>query len=190
MTRIIITDDDDLDNAIAVIKAQKEYSVEKPYMLVFEKKEKWKTEKQNRLFHKLLDLFYYSGFSSFENPDHCKNNYKKKAGIDVESYTYFDLQEMAEILLEMNAINEDPTNAIKVKRYAKPHRVYEFKDLPKNSVGVIANYKSWATATKKQAQQGLDSLLADIYTSGANTDTKIQEVLKDLEGDRLEEYEK
>jgi hypothetical protein len=183
MTRTVITSDEDLDTALTVIKALGGYAIDKPFMLTFEKKEKAKTERQNRLFHSLLDAFWYSGCSSFEDPDQLKNYYKKVGGMEAESYTYFNRKEVEEVMLK----NDNPES---MKCYPKPHRVYEVTALPADAVAVIANYKSWSLATKKQAQTALDALISDVYSSGANTDEKVQKILIDLEGDRLEEYEK
>ena len=41
----------------------------------------YKTKKQNAIFHQLLDEFWKSGHSSFDDPDELRRNYKKMAGL-------------------------------------------------------------------------------------------------------------
>lgn len=44
-------------------------------------KEAYKSNKQNRLFHGLLQCFFSSGCSSFDNFDELRNYYKRIAGL-------------------------------------------------------------------------------------------------------------
>jgi len=43
--------------------------------------QKYKTEKQNNLFHSLLSIFWCSGHSSYNSYEELRNHYKKIAGL-------------------------------------------------------------------------------------------------------------
>ena len=127
---------------------------------------KYKTDKQNKTFHSLLYAFFESGYSSFDNIIDLKNFYKEEMGMDIDYYVYF--------------LRDDVFNSEKNKKFPKPYKTEDVKNLPKDVIAVNKIFKSFSLATEKQVATGIKALIRDIFLSGANADNKIQEILKGM----------
>ncbi len=149
-----------------IIKEIPNENFDKGFVLEISTIKKYKTDKQNKTFHALLYAFFETGLTSYDNIIDLKNIYKEEMGMDIDYYVYF--------------LKDELFNAVKNKKFPKPHKVEDIKDLPKNVVAVNKVFKSFSLATEKQVTIGIKALIRDIFTTGANTDLKVQEILKGL----------
>lgn len=162
--KTIITNRQQLQKIINDIS---EEDFQKSFVLEISSIKKYKTDKQNKTFHSLLFAYFESGCSSFDNIIDLKNYYKSEMGMDVEYYVYFLEEEVVEASLK--------------KKFPQPHKVINREDLPKEGVVAINKvYQSFSQATSTQVTTGIKALIRDIFNSGAESDSKIQDILKGL----------
>ncbi|PNX49864.1 MAG: hypothetical protein BV457_00055 [Thermoplasmata archaeon M9B1D] len=152
----------ELEDEIGIRKAKifTETGIE-PFVVIIKSIEAWKTNKQNKCFHSLLNLFFRSGCFSQQanNVDELKNYYKNKIGL-IKCYLYFNGEKM----IKVKEKNEIPAHY--------PQRA-RFKILD-----------SWSNATKKQARDGIDLLIAEMKMSGIEQTSyckEFNEIIKKLE---------
>lgn len=132
--------------------------------------EQLKSNKQNNLFHGLLQCFFDSDCSSFESLEDMRNHYKEIAGL----------------------IKRIKDNSLKKETKKVLWNALKFLPIPKDEKDKICHflkgYKekelSWSEATKDQAKYTLDRILKDMDLSGvigSKMGNKYQEILKGIE---------
>lgn len=129
-----------------------------------------KTESQNKTFHKLLNIYWLSGCSSFISYDELRLHYKRIAGLVKVKYESSLTTETKNILWK--AIRILPLETEEKQKVI---------NLLKGKYEII---ESWATATKEQAKHTLEVLLYDMDMSEVISSSKgkeYEEVLKGME---------
>lgn len=129
-----------------------------------------KTDPQNKTFHKLLNIYWLSGCSSFISYDELRLHYKRIAGLVKVKYESSLTTETKNILWK--AIRILPLEAEEKQKVI---------NLLKGKYEII---ESWATATKEQAKHTLEVLLYDMDMSEVISSSKgkeYEEVLKGME---------
>lgn len=129
-----------------------------------------KTESQNKTFHKLLNIYWLSGCSSFISYDELRLHYKRIAGLVKVKYESSLTTETKNILWK----------AIKILPLEETEK-QKVINLLKGKYEII---ESWATATKEQAKHTLEVLLYDMDMSEVISSSKgkeYEEILKGLE---------
>ncbi len=129
-----------------------------------------KTESQNKTFHKLLNIYWLSGCSSFISYDELRLHYKRIAGLVKVKYESSLTTETKNILWK----------AIKILPLEETEK-QKVINLLKGKYEII---ESWATATKEQAKHTLEVLLYDMDMSEVISSSKgkeYEEVLKGME---------
>ena len=129
-----------------------------------------KTDPQNKTFHKLLNIYWLSGCSSFISYDELRLHYKRIAGLVNVKYESSLTTETKNILWK--AIRILPLEAEEKQKVI---------NLLKGKYEII---ESWATATKEQAKHTLEVLLYDMDMSEVISSSKgkeYEEVLKGME---------
>lgn len=152
-----------LEDEISIRKAQvmKEGGIE-PFVVIFQDYEKWKSSKQNRTFHALLNLFFKSGCFSHnaKTVDELKDYYKNKVGM-IDYYLYFN----TEAIVRTDTIEEIPAYVSRQKACRKV-------------------LKSWSRASKTEAKNAIELLISEMLQSGVEQTTfgkKFHEILGELE---------
>ncbi len=129
-----------------------------------------KTEPQNKTFHKLLNIYWLSGCSSFISYDELRLHYKRIAGLVKVKYESSLTTETKNILWK----------AIKILPLEETEK-QKVINLLKGKYEII---ESWATVTKEQAKHTLEVLLYDMDMSEVISSSKgkeYEEILKGLE---------
>jgi len=118
------------------------------------------TERQNRLFHKLLFLYYNSGAYSYpaKTVDDLKDWVKAKLGAGAESYVYIN------------------TEGKKRKSKTLPNDVMEFN----GEKYIWQKLLSWSKYTKKQRMETIDNLVQEMITAGVNS-REFESILSDMQ---------
>jgi hypothetical protein len=133
-----------------------------PFVVVFQDMEKYKSNRQNRLFHALLNIFFKSGCFSHNigTVDELKDYYKYHVGM-IDYYHYFN----GKTIVRAKTEKEIPTHI---------HR--------QNACRIVL--KSWAKASKKEAKNAIELLIAEMLQSGVGSTSygkKFDEILTELE---------
>lgn len=137
--------------------------------ITFEHKAKYKSNKQNALFHSLLTCFWLSGCSSFVSYDTMRKHYKRIAGlikIEYES-TLTDWSKKC-LWKAIKILPLEPEQLEIVKDYLK---------------GRVEKELSWSEVSKKDAQITLDMLLQDMDRSAVISSSqgkKYEEILRGI----------
>lgn len=130
----------------------------------------YKTTKMNNLFHGLLSCYWLSNCHRFDDYEDMRSYYKGIAGLVIQknrtnnlsSYTKKCLYKAIKIL----PLDENE----KMKVYSLLRGEYTLE-------------KSWADATKKQAQTAIDAIINDMNLNGvieSNMGKKYEEILKGI----------
>lgn len=127
-----------------------------------------KTEPQNKTFHKLLNIYWLSGCSSFISYDELRLHYKRIAGLVKVKYESSLTTETKNILWK----------AIKILPLEETEK-QKVINLLKGKYEII---ESWATATKEQAKHTLEVLLYDMDMSEVISSSKGKEYEEVLRG--------
>lgn len=130
-----------------------------------------KTDNQNKTFHKLLNIYWLSGCSSFLSYEELRLHYKRIAGLVKVKY---------ESTLETDTKNI-LWKAIKILPISERER-QKIIMLLKGRYEII---ESWSTATKEQARHCLEVLLFDMEQSCVSSSSKgreYEEILRGLNG--------
>lgn len=142
------------------------------YIDILDKKQ-YKSQKQNKTFHSLLDCFWSSGCSSFMNKDEMRFYYKRSVGLIDMLYDNSNISEETKEML---------WKAIKLLPLETTQRI-EVVGLLK---GKVVKERSWSIATKKQATQAIDMILHDMDESGVITSSQgkhYEEILGGMNAD-------
>lgn len=115
----------------------------KPFVVIFQEVEKWKSQKQNRTFHALLNLFFKSGCFSHnaKTVDELKDYYKNKVGM-IDYYLYFNTK----AIVRAKCIDDIPPY---ISRENACRKVL----------------KSWSKASKKEAKNAIELLISEMLQS-------------------------
>ena len=127
-----------------------------------------KTDPQNKTFHKLLNIYWLSGCSSFISYDELRLHYKRIAGLVKVKYESSLTTETKNILWK--AIRILPLETEEKQKVI---------NLLKGKYEII---ESWATATKEQAKHTLEVLLYDMDMSEVISSSKGKEYEEVLNG--------
>ena len=111
------------------------------YVLTYTTIEKAKTNAQNNTFHKLLDMYWKSGLSSYNSYDQMRNKFLIIAEL-VREYVYAD---------------ENGVQSVKTKAEIPSNVSYKH-------CRVIVD--SWANVTKKNAVKAIDALIKEMLSVG------------------------
>lgn len=137
-------------------------------------KQQYKSSKQNKTFHALLDCFWKSGCSSFASKDEMRFYYKRAVGlIDM----VFDNSNISEDTKEML------WKAIKILPLETTQKL-EVINLLK---GKVVKERSWSIATKKQATDAVDMILHDMDMAGVSGSAEgkhYDEILEGMNADK------
>lgn len=139
------------------------------YIEVIDEK-KYKSQRQSRLFHSLLMVFWKSGCSSFESYEAMRNHYKEVAHL-LEYKFHNDLQESTKSML---------WKAIKLLPIADLERMKLIELLR----GRVHIWHSWVECTRGMAEVTLNQLINDMTESGVYSSSqgaKFEEIMKGLE---------
>lgn len=150
-----------------LISEQKEVYVD------FLTKQQYKSSKQNKTFHALLDCFWKSGCSSFISKDEMRFYYKRAVGlIDMVYDNSNILEETKEMIWEaIKLLPLETTQKIAVINLLK---------------GKVIKERSWSVATKKQATDAVDMILRDMNmagVSGSEEGKHYDEILEGMNAD-------
>lgn len=136
-------------------------------------KKQYKSSKQNKTFHALLDCFWKSGCSSFISKDEMRFYYKRAVGlIDM----VFDNSNISQSTKDM------VWKALKILPIETTQRI-EIINLLK---GKVIKERSWSIATKEQATEAIDMILHDMDMSGVSGSIEgkhYDEILEGLNAD-------
>lgn len=133
----------------------------------------YKSAKQNRTFHSLLDCFWKSGCSSFETKRDLKFHYKELIGLIEVAYCNNKLTEETKDMV---------WKAIKILPLASGQRA-EIIDLLK---GRVLKEHSWSEAKKERATEAIDTILRDMDFANVHDSKegkKYQTILEGLNAD-------
>lgn len=133
----------------------------------------YKSAKQNRTFHSLLDCFWDSGCSSFETKRDLRFHYKELIGLIEVAYCNNKLTEETKQMV---------WKAIKLLPLAPGQRA-EIVDLLK---GRVLKEHSWSEARKERATEAIDTILHDMEfanVQGSKESKKYQTILEGLNAD-------
>lgn len=148
-------------------------SEQKEVYVDFLTKQQYKSSKQNKTFHALLDCFWKSGCSSFISKDEMRFYYKRSVGlIDMVYDNSNILEETKEMIWE----------AIKILPLETTQKIAVINLLK----GKVIKERSWSVATKKQATDAVDMILRDMDmagVSGSEEGKHYDEILEGMNAD-------
>ena len=148
-------------------------SEQKEVYVDFLTKQQYKSSKQNKTFHALLDCFWKSGCSSFISKDEMRFYYKRAVGlIDMVYDNSNILEETKEMIWKaIKLLPLETTQKIAVINLLK---------------GKVIKERSWSVATKKQATDAVDMILRDMDragVSGSEEGKHYDEILEGMNAD-------
>lgn len=112
--------------------------------------EEHKTQEQNKVFHLLLDMYWQSGLSSFEDSFDMRYHYKKISGLIKEEEQKID-PELRDFLLEVYKNMPNVKIKPKLVQLVKNKKIKEL---------------SWSNVEKDKARLAIDTLIKDMVSSG------------------------
>ena len=136
-------------------------TINKPLFLKLIYEDDAKKTAQNNTFHELLKIFNNSGMHSFDSYEKMRNHYKNIAGL-IAGYKYRDGNET----ITKKSVSEVP---------------------PEKRNIAIKELKSWSYASKTQAKEAIQILIADMRNAGVN-DASFEKMLEKWEKDFLEYF--
>ena len=142
---------------------------EKEVYVDFLTKQQYRSKKQNKTFHALLDCFWDSGCSSFPSPTDMRFKYKKEIGLVEMFFVNTTLTEETKYMV---------WEAIKILPLETTQRI-EVINLLK---GKVEREHSWAVATKKQATRAIDMIISDMNEAQVITSSEGKHYENILEG--------
>jgi len=123
-----------------------------------------KSINQNSVFHKLLEIYWESGVSSFISYEALRDYYKKIAGLIEVEYS--------------NSLSEEAKNylwhCIKAGKRTGALDTDSYMEVVELLKGRVIKHKSWGSVSKKKATLAINTLLDDMFKSGVLR----QEILK------------
>lgn len=144
-------------------------SEEKEVYVDFLTKQQYRSKKQNKTFHALLDCFWDSGCSSFVDESDMRFHYKKAVGLIDMVFENTNLTEETKQML---------WKAIKILPLETTQRIEVINLLR----GKVEKERSWAIATKKQATRAIDMILSDMNEAQVITSSEGKHYENILEG--------
>ena len=138
------------------------------YIDILDKKQ-YRSKKQNKTFHSLLDCFWDSGCSSFVDENDMRFHYKKAVGLIDMVFENTNLTEETKQML---------WKAIKILPLETNQRIEVINLLR----GKVEKERSWAIATKKQATRAIDMILSDMNEAQVITSSEGKHYENILEG--------
>ena len=150
-----------------LLSEQKEVYVE------FLTKQQYKSSKQNKTFHALLDCFWKSGCSSFISKDEMRFYYKRAVGLIDMVYDNSNILEETKAMI---------WEAIKILPLETTQKIAVINLLK----GKVIKERSWSVATKKQATDAVDMILRDMDmagVSGSEEGKHYDEILEGMNAD-------
>jgi hypothetical protein len=145
---------------------------DKIYYLAIQEEEKYKTDRQNKLFHALLQAYWESNCSSFLSYDDLRNHYKRFAG-----------------LIELKYINSLPQETKKI--LYKGIKLLPIDDKEKEKAydllkGRMEYCRSWAEVSKDKATFAIQQLINDCIQSGAyGGSSKVKSIIDEIDDERF-----
>lgn len=149
-------------------------SEEKEVCVDFLTKQQYRSKKQNKTFHALLDCFWDSGCSSFVDESDMRFHYKKAVGLIDMVFENTNLTEETKQML---------WKAIKILPLETNQRIEVINLLR----GKVEKERSWAVATKKQATRAIDMILSDMNEAQVITSSEgkhYENILEDMNADK------
>lgn len=148
-------------------------SEEKEVYVDFLTKQQYKSSKQNKTFHALLDCFWKSGCSSFISKDEMRFHYKRSVGLIDMAYDNSNLLKKTKEMIwkAIMLLPIETTQKIAVINLLK---------------GKVIKERSWSVATKKQATDAVDMILRDMDmagVSGSEEGKHYDEILEGMNAD-------
>lgn len=142
---------------------------EKEVYVDFLTKQQYRSKKQNKTFHALLDCFWDSGCSSFVDENDMRFHYKKSVGLIDMVFENTNLTEETKQML---------WKAIKILPLETNQRIEVINLLR----GKVEKERSWAVATKKQATRAIYMILSDMNEAQVITSSEGKHYENILEG--------
>jgi|GEM_PF-3237589 len=138
----------------------------------------YKTNKQNALFHSLLEIFWSSGLASFDSPMELRRYYKEIAGL-VKRESIEVKRQLQITKFEKEMLHE----CLKRLNFSYLGRQSIYTALRGVNKTEMIHEISWADASKKGAKIALDCLIKDMCQAGVNGakfDAIMQEITKGI----------
>jgi len=174
MIEIVLTTVQDCDDAIKEIEKERRLIGTKDHkkqVFIMKGIDAYKSDKQNRTFHKLLELFWDSAYSSYLCYDSMRRKFKEIAGLVKIEYRNNFISDEGKLMI---------WNAIKGLALSKDDRKGAIELLR----GRIEKEGSWADATQKKATRTIKMILEEMDESGvigSKVGKEYGEVLEKLE---------
>ena len=140
---------------------------------------KFKTNKQNALFHSLLTVYFESGMSSYRDYDDMRSHFKKIAGL-VSEYSETVSQSLPLTMEQKRIVFAYITKACKIAGVSEHVQNEMFSRLRGDTHYVHKNERSWADVSKDGARRTLDCLINEMIEAGVNSD-KFEQIMKSLD---------
>lgn len=132
-------------------------------------KKQYRSKKQNKTFHALLDCFWDSGCSSFVDENNMRFYYKKSVGLIDMVFENTNLTEETKQMV---------WKAIKILPLETTQKIEVINLLR----GKVEKERSWSIATKKQATRAIDMILSDMNDAQVITSSEGKHYEQILEG--------
>ena len=134
--------------------------------------DQYKTNKQNKFFHDLLDEYWISGQSSYEDAEKMRDKFKGVAGL-IEEITI--IKPLKASLQAKRAIFQCLSILLENKAISS----IEYKEICRRLRGEQIQQKtgSWSDVKKKPATIAIDCLITEMKDSGVNS-KKFNEILE------------
>lgn len=133
----------------------------------------YKTAKQNRTFHSLLDCFWKSGCSSFATKRDMKFYYKRLIGL-------------IEVVYDNSNLTEETKRMVWEAAKILPLAVGQRSELVDLLKGRVLKEHSWSEAKKERATEAIETIKHDMDFAGvisSKEGKKYQEILEGLNAD-------
>lgn len=151
-----------------LLSGQKEVYVD------FLTKQQYKSSKQNKTFHALLDCFWKSGCSSFVSKDEMRFYYKRAVGL-------------IDMVFDNSNISEDTKEMLWKAIKILPLETTQQLEVINLLKGKVVKERSWSIATKKQATDAVDMILHDMDMAGVSGSAEgkhYDEILEGMNADK------
>lgn len=132
-------------------------------------KQQYKSSKQNKTFHALLDCFWKSGCSSFASKDEMRFYYKRAVGL-------------IDMVFDNSNISEDTKEMLWKAIKILPLETTQQLEVINLLKGKVIKERSWSIATKKQATDAVDMILRDMDMAGVSGSAEGKHYDEILEG--------
>lgn len=143
------------------------YNLDKQYIMYVATLDEFKTQRQNALFHSLLDELWKCGVSSFQSYDELRDHYKTIAGlITYKKVVSFEISEKSMIYKALKLLPLKKSTFDKLWRLLK---------------GEIEVHHSWSEVKKDKASLAIQTLIDDCVSLQAYASSnKVKEIIDEL----------